>query len=47
MDVQNREKLLVDCLFDVLGVDDSYIWSMTLEKVVADQEGVEIRIEKK
>ena len=43
-DCANVEKLLVDCLFEVLGVDDSMIWKMTLEKVMDKTEWTEIEV---
>lgn len=44
MDVANREKLVLDAIFKTLGVDDSNIWLLSLEKVVADEEVTEVTI---
>lgn len=44
-DVSNLEKLCVDAVFKALGVDDSMIWKLTLEKVASDSERTEMMIE--
>lgn len=44
MDVANREKLVLDAIFKTLGVDDSNIWLLSLEKVVDTEEVTEVTI---
>lgn len=44
-DVANLEKLCIDAVFKCLGVDDSNIFKLTLEKVVSDKELTEVEIE--
>jgi len=43
-DVQNREKALLDVIFPVIGVDDSYVWDLRLIKVQDTEEKTEIEI---
>ena len=33
IDLQNLDKLLIDAIFEKLGIDDSMIWHMTAEKI--------------
>jgi Holliday junction resolvase RusA-like endonuclease len=44
MDIQNREKAVIDSIFKALGVDDSNIWLISLEKVVDVEEKTEVTI---
>jgi Holliday junction resolvase RusA-like endonuclease len=44
MDIQNREKAVIDSVFKALGVDDSNIWLISMEKVVDTEERTEITI---
>lgn len=44
MDIQNREKAVIDSVFKALGVDDSSIWLISMEKVVDIEERTEITI---
>lgn len=43
-DVSNREKIAMDSLFEVLGIDDSMVFHLELVKVVADEERTEIEV---
>ena len=44
-DVANREKFLIDSVFDGLGADDSYIFEHHMKKVQSQDEMAIIRIE--
>lgn len=44
-DVANREKFLIDSVFDGLGADDSYIFEHSMKKVQSHEEFAIIRIE--
>lgn len=46
LDLDNRIKVLQDCLSGVLGVDDSKIFSLSCNKMVDDEERLEIYLEK-
>ena len=37
-DVANREKFLIDSIFDALGVDDKFIFEHNIKKVQSDEE---------
>ena len=37
-DVANREKFLVDSVFEFLGIDDKYIFELTIKKIQSDEE---------
>jgi len=37
-DIANREKFLVDAIFDALGIDDKYIFENTMIKIQSDTE---------
>jgi len=37
-DILNREKFLVDSVFDALGIDDKYIYEHTMRKVQSKKE---------
>ena len=43
-DVSNREKFLIDSVFDALGIDDKFIYSHTMSKVQSDKEFAIVRI---
>jgi len=45
-DVANREKFIIDCVFDALGIDDKFIYELILRKVQSeDVESAIIKIE--
>jgi hypothetical protein len=37
-DISNREKFLIDSIFDALGIDDKFIFEQKMKKVQSDQE---------
>jgi len=43
-DISNREKFLVDSVFDALGIDDKGIFKHTMEKIQSNEEKAEITI---
>lgn len=43
-DVANREKLLIDAVFKTLGIDDSNIFLLSLEKVTGPEDVTEMTI---
>jgi len=43
-DVSNREKFLIDSVFDALGIDDKMIFKHTMEKVQSNEEEAWIEI---
>ena len=45
MDIANREKFLIDSVFKALGIDDRYIFQLTMRKVQSKEEYVEVTIE--
>lgn len=46
LDASNRMKALHDAISDqILSIDDRYFWSVSIEKVVGDKEGVNVIIE--
>lgn len=44
-DVSNREKFLVDAVFDAMGIDDKFIFEQTMKKVQDTEEYAIIKIE--
>ena len=44
-DVANREKFLIDSVFNALGIDDKMIFKHTMEKIQSESEKCEIIIE--
>jgi len=44
-DIMNREKFLIDSVFEGLGIDDKYIFEHTMKKVQSKEEKVIIKIE--
>lgn len=44
-DVANREKFIIDSVFDGLGADDSYIFEHTMKKIQSHEEFCIIKIE--
>ena len=44
-DVSNREKFLIDSIFDAIGVDDKMIYKHTMEKIQSNEEKAVIKIE--
>lgn len=44
-DISNREKFLVDSVFDALGIDDKMIFKHTMEKIQSNKEKAVIKIE--
>ncbi len=45
-DVSNREKFLIDSVFDALGIDDKMIFKHTMEKIQSKEEKCIIEITK-
>ena len=45
-DVANREKFLIDSIFEALGLDDRYIYELIVRKIQSDNEQAIIRIER-
>ena len=45
-DVSNREKFLIDSVFNALGIDDKMIFKHTMEKIQSESEKSEITIER-
>ena len=45
-DISNREKFLIDAIFDALGIDDKFIFEHTMKKVQSESEFATIRIDK-
>lgn len=46
IDIQNLDKLLIDAIFEQLGIDDSAIWKMTGIKVQAEKDRTMVRIDR-
>ena len=46
-DIANREKFLIDSIFEALGIDDKFIFEQKMLKVQDEKEFALIRIEKK
>lgn len=44
-DIANREKFLVDAIFDSLGLDDKFIFEESIKKIQSDEEKAIINIE--
>jgi len=44
-DVSNREKFLVDSVFDAMGIDDKFIFEHTMKKIQSDKEFAIVTIE--
>ncbi len=44
-DVSNREKFLLDSVFDAIGIDDKFIFEHTMKKIQSDKEFAIITIE--
>ena len=44
-DISNREKFLIDSVFDAIGIDDKYIYEHTMKKVQSEDEFAVIKIE--
>ena len=44
-DIANREKFLIDCVFEGLGIDDKFIFIQTMRKVQSCEEKSVIKIE--
>ena len=44
-DIANREKFLVDAVFDSLGLDDKFIFEESIKKIQSDEEKAIINIE--
>jgi len=44
-DSNNREKFLVDSIFDALGIDDKFIFEHTMKKIQSDKEFAIVTIE--
>lgn len=38
VDIANREKFLIDSVFDALGIDDKFIFEHTMKKIQSDEE---------
>ena len=45
VDVSNREKFLIDSVFDAINIDDKFIFEHTMKKVQSDQEFAIVKIE--
>jgi Holliday junction resolvase RusA-like endonuclease len=43
-DIQNLTKLLIDSIFEKLGLDDSSVWSMLVTKTQADREETHVEL---
>ena len=44
-DIANREKFIIDSVFECLGLDDKYIYEMILRKIQSENEMAMIQIE--
>ena len=44
-DISNREKFLIDAIFDALGIDDKFIFEHTMKKVQSNKEYAHIKIQ--
>ncbi len=44
MDLSNREKFLIDSVFDALGLDDKFIFEHIMKKVQSEEEKAVIKI---
>jgi len=44
VDIANREKFLIDSVFDAIGIDDKYIFEHTMKKIQSDKEFALIKI---
>lgn len=44
-DISNREKFLIDCVFEELGLNDKFIWEQTFKKIINPIEHSIITIE--
>jgi len=45
VDVSNREKFLIDSVFDAIGIDDKFIFEHTMKKIQSDKEFAIVTIE--
>ena len=45
VDIANREKFLIDSVFDALGIDDKFIFEHTMHKIQDEKEFAKISIE--
>ena len=45
VDISNREKFLIDAIFDALGIDDKFIFEHTMKKIQSDKEFAIVIIE--
>ena len=43
-DIANREKFLIDSIFDAIGVDDKFIFEHIMRKIQSDEEKAIVRI---
>ncbi len=43
-DIANREKFLIDSVFDAIGIDDKYIFEHTMKKVQSEEEFALVKI---
>lgn len=44
IDLQNLDKLLIDAIFEQLGIDDSIIWLMKCKKIESNTEKTVVRL---
>ena len=44
-DVANREKFIIDKIFEILGLEDKFVYDMRLEKIQSDSEHSIVSIE--
>jgi Holliday junction resolvase RusA-like endonuclease len=44
-DLDNRQKFLIDCVFNSLGIDDKFIFEHTMKKIQSNEEKAIIKIE--
>jgi len=44
-DISNREKFLIDSIFDALNIDDKFIFEQTMKKVQSEKEFAIIKIQ--
>lgn len=44
-DLANREKFLIDSIFEALGIDDKFIFKHTMSKIQSTEEKAEVTIE--
>jgi len=45
VDISNREKFLIDAVFDAIGIDDKFIFKHTMKKIQSKTEFAIIKIE--